>query len=221
VRRVYVALWVGVAGLLVGGVAAAVDVGTDSAPVSPAAAGVPGAAGTSVSPAEAAAMVAAASAAASTPSATAGGPAPGVAAKSAATPAAGGGQAPASAPAPPSAPPVAAAGSPAPPPSSASSDYAVDVRMPPCVAKGDTMPVELRTEPESDYGLIIAFSDQGAYETYEVGTTDAAGFHKANFLIKAEVPTGPARLLVSVGRNGRGRTAEFPFTVLAAGAKCP
>jgi hypothetical protein len=88
------------------------------------------------------------------------------------------------------------------------------------VAKGTIYHVELRTEPESDFGIILAFSDDQAHDTYEVATTDANGFHRASLLIKDDVPTGPAQLLVSVGRNGRGRVEKRPFTVVGADERC-
>ena len=94
------------------------------------------------------------------------------------------------------------------------------VQAPSCAARGSTLPVTLKTEPDADIGMVIAFADNQAYETSHLGTTDATGRYSTVLPIKPDVPLGEAKLLVVAGSNGKGATAEHLITIVPLESQC-
>lgn len=103
----------------------------------------------------------------------------------------------------------------------ANNDFRLEIDAPSCARQGGVLPVTIRTEPEADVALIIAFSDGDAHEAYKLGTANKQGEFSSQLPIPPAAPRGPAKLLATVGKELKGNTGEKPFTVVGTTERCP
>lgn len=98
--------------------------------------------------------------------------------------------------------------------------YPLEVTGPTCVRQGSVFAATVRTRPEADLAIAVAFSDGSPHETQQIQQADPQGTYTTSIPITPKMPLGRARLLVASGREGQGAAMEHLFTVVRAGASC-
>lgn len=89
-----------------------------------------------------------------------------------------------------------------------------DVQVPDCARRGDVLKATVRTLPDTDIAMMIAFSDRKSHGSETLGTTDADGVFVAHILIDPTAPAGTAWIAGIGAKPEREGHDQQPFEVV-------
>lgn len=90
------------------------------------------------------------------------------------------------------------------------------VVMPSCISPGDAFEVRISSEARAGFALAVAYADDQAHGAMGFGDADDAGVFVWSLVAAADVPVGPATVLIGARPEGGGpaTSIKVPFSVV-------